>query len=281
MPAPTLVGLYFSKGKQNMTMLVNHINMMEVTLPVINMYPQPKNDYPLSNQLLLGERVQIIEQIENKHGCFYKAQAEQDGYQGFVKQKGLATAHKNQAEWFVDVQTTLLFEHSNIKSRHIATLGFASQIQQGRVENDLMETPLGWVCIKHLRSKNKFANNPAQIAKKMLHMPYLWGGRSHQGIDCSALIQHALAACKIKAPRDSAMQQQADIGTQINFEHIDQLKDNDLLFWPGHVAIIADHQILHANQGSMQTSFEDLQTGLLRIGKACKSNQPIICRLNI
>ncbi|MFK7940549.1 MAG: NlpC/P60 family protein [Roseovarius sp.] len=115
----------------------------------------------------------------------------------------------------------------------------------------------------HLSPLDHQAGDPVSVAERLLGTPYLWGGNSAFGIDCSGLVQAGCLACGIPCPGDSDMQQ-TELGHDIPEDT--PLQRGDLLFWKGHVAWVADPDtLIHANSFRMATTFEPLQDTIKRI----------------
>ena len=138
------------------------------------------------------------------------------------------------------------------------------------VENGFLETELGWVSVSQLKRKTELSKDPVEVSKLLQNAPYLWGGNTTLGIDCSGLIQISLLLCGIDCPGDSDQQmntlgQNIDIGSP--------RKKGDILFWKGHVAwVVNERQILHANAYHMATVIEEANEAIERIKKQDNNN---------
>ncbi|SHI79530.1 NlpC/P60 family protein [Wenxinia saemankumensis] len=118
----------------------------------------------------------------------------------------------------------------------------------------------------HLRPLDVRPQDPVAVAELFLGTPYLWGGNSGFGIDCSGLVQGALLACGIACPGDADLQEES-VGEVL--PEGEPPRRGDLLFWKGHVALMADAEtILHANATDMAVAFEDLDAACARIAAA-------------
>ena len=140
-----------------------------------------------------------------------------------------------------------------------------SRLAVARSEGRLAVTPTGGhVPAAHLVPIDAYETDFVGVAERFLGVPYLWGGKTTLGIDCSGLVQIALAACGIACPRDSDMQEQA-LGKALAPSH-EQLRCGDLLFWKGHVAIARSAtSLVHANAFHMAVAIEPTAEAIARI----------------
>ncbi len=124
----------------------------------------------------------------------------------------------------------------------------------------------GYVPATHLCGLDDIEGDFVAVAERFLGVPYLWGGKTSLGLDCSGLVQVALAACGIAAPRDTDMQERAlDVAVAADAAYAN-LRRGDLVFWKGHVAIVRDPETLvHANAFHMAVALEPIAAAIPRI----------------
>jgi cell wall-associated NlpC family hydrolase len=124
-----------------------------------------------------------------------------------------------------------------------------------------------YVPATHLAPLDRNETDFVAVAERFLGAPYLWGGKTALGLDCSGLVQVALTACGVSCPRDSDMQEQA-LGTAVAAD-LSALRRGDLIFWKGHVAIVRDRDaLLHANAHHMAVAIEPVAQAVARIRNA-------------
>jgi cell wall-associated NlpC family hydrolase len=126
----------------------------------------------------------------------------------------------------------------------------------------------GYVPALHLRPLGEFQSDFVAVAERFVGVPYLWGGKTALGLDCSGLVQVALSACGTACPRDSDMQERA-VGTPLAAAAFSARQRGDLMFWKGHVAIVRDRDtLIHANAFHMAVIIEPIAEALARIRAA-------------
>jgi len=212
------------------------------------------------DQLLFGELFRVL---EVKDG-FAWGQAARDGYVGFVAENDLA-ALGAPATHQVAVPRTYAFAEPNIKSRPVGLYSLnaltAIEATEGRFAKG---EGTGWFVAAHLAPIGTALTDYVAVAEGYLGAPYQWGGRESLGLDCSGLVQQALAACGKAVPRDTDLQL-AFFAPIARAER----RRGDLVFWKGHVAILLDADtILHANAHHMAVAIEPLADAEARVEAA-------------
>jgi cell wall-associated NlpC family hydrolase len=225
----------------------------------------PSSNATLLTQALKGERVTIYDR--NGEG-FAWGQLNSDGYVGWLPDRALARpaaapTHK------VTAIRTFAFPGPSIKLPPAATLPMGARLSVTREDGPFAVTREGWYLPRqHVGGIDNFTEDFVAVAERFVGTPYLWGGKSSLGIDCSGLVQVALNAAGTGCPRDSDMQQEG-LGRLLGLAESAQLRRGDLIFWKGHVAIVCDAgHIVHANAHHMATAIEDTRAAIARIKAA-------------
>lgn len=227
-----------------------------IAVPLADLLSRP--DGPRDRQLLMGDPVLVLERLD-RHAF---VRASKDGYCGYVALSALGPDRG--ATHSVAVPATHLYASASIKRREVTSLSFGCQLAIASGDGRFATTDQGlYVPSVHLKPIGSPLTDPAGIAEMFLGTPYLWGGNSRGGIDCSGLVQAALLACGIPCPGDSDLQW-ASVGTGLA-EGAD-LRRGDLLFWKGHVAMVTGpDRMIHANGFRMAVTYEGVAEGLARI----------------
>ncbi len=222
----------------------------------------PHADAGLETEALFGEAVTLYDDVGEGWGL---VQLNRDSYVGYMPLDALAPASAPPTHQ-VSAIRTFVFPAADIKRPPLLDLCFASPVVVHDMQGTFAVTDLGFIPARHLTPLGACETDAAAVALRFLGVPYLWGGRSSLGIDCSGLVQTALRACGVDAPRDSDMQEKA-LGQPVPMEA--PLQRGDLLFWPGHVGLVENSEtLLHANAFHMAVAREYLPDALVRIASS-------------
>jgi cell wall-associated NlpC family hydrolase len=216
-------------------------------------------DAPQDSELLFGESFTVYDRQDG----WAWGQAQKDSYVGYVRDAALAPPLTANAH--VTALMTPVFTAADLKSPVLDLLPLNARIARAAPNGDYHRIGPGrFVHFRHLAPLAECASDFVAVAQRFLGVPYVWGGKTFAGLDCSGLIQTSLHAAGIACPRDTDMQEQA-LGTKVGDA---PLQRGDLVFWKGHVGMMLDNaSLLHANAFHMQVALEPLAEAMMRIEK--------------
>jgi cell wall-associated NlpC family hydrolase len=234
----------------------------EVIESVAAVRERPTGDASLLTQAIMGERAMVYDR--NGEGWAW-GQLMRDGYVGWLPETALAEPSAAPTHKVTAIRS-FAFPGPSIKMPPIETLVMEALLTITREDGVFGVTPEGWYLpLRHIGRLDQHEADFVAVAERFVSTPYLWGGKSSLGIDCSGLVQLSLNAAGIACPRDSDMQQNM-IGHPLDASDWRALRRGDLMFWKGHVAIVRDGEtIVHANAHHMATAIEKTADAIARI----------------
>ena len=236
----------------------------QVVRPAVALRRRPAASAGFETEALFGEVVTVYDEADG----WVWGQLERDGYVGYLPADSLS-ADVRPATHKVSALGTFLYPAPDIKTPPIMHLSITAPLAVvERVDRFYRLATGGFVFDRHVSEQTRWYRDFVDIAERLIGTPYLWGGRTRIGLDCSGLVQVSMEAAGLTAPRDTDMQQ-AQIGRQITIgRSLDGLQRGDLIFWPGHVGIMCDGvMMVHANAHHMAVAVEPLAEAVHRISK--------------
>lgn len=243
---------------------------MRVRAPSAPLRRTPSSEVGYETEVLLGELVTVYDE----HEGWAWVQLQTDGYVGYVPVEALGTPDAEPTHKVCALRT-FVYPGPSLKLPKLGHLTLGSRVAVLTTDGDYARLATGgFVHTAHLDALDSHEPDFVAVAERFVGTPYLWGGRTSLGLDCSGLVQTALAAAGIPAPRDSDMQEES-LGVPVEMgPGLSGLSRGDLVFWKGHVGVMLDpERLLHANGHAMATTIEPLAVAEERI--RTKSYGPI------
>lgn len=233
----------------------------EVVEPIADLRRDPAHEAPLDTQAFKGERLTVYEMSEEGWAW---GQLESDSYVGYLSANALGPAGPAPTHR-VTAPRTFGFPGPDIKLPPMIALPMGARIEIVKETERFALNNYGWhFPLPHVAPLAKRQPNFVTVAESLMSAPYLWGGKSSLGIDCSGLVQIALQLAGIACTRDTYMQEK--IGQPVALKDV---RRGDLIFWKGHIAIAQDARtVIHANAHHMMVATEPLAEAITRIKRA-------------
>jgi len=249
---------------------------MRVRSEVVALRAEPHPEAGMDTQALFGERIDIYE-IDIEGWAW--GQLAHDRYVGYMAADDLTNdVAEAEATHRILAPRTFIYPARNIKSPPISALPMNALVHVMDDDGTFARLREGFVQQRHLALLDVTTSDFVSVAERFLHAPYLWGGKTWLGVDCSGLIQIALQAAGVEAPRDTDMQA-AQLGAPLAIDDLSRLQRGDLVFWKGHVGVMRDAQtLLHANGYFMQVTSEPLQEARARIAASSSGDVTAVRR---
>jgi cell wall-associated NlpC family hydrolase len=235
-----------------------------VVAPYASLHRHPSREAPIDTQAIRGESVTVYDE----HEGWSWVQLHDDGYVGYLPSEALGEPGPEPTHRVVAIRT-YVYPGPNLKLPNEGYLTLNSKLAVTDIQGDYARLAGGgFVFAAHIADLDTHEADYVAVAERFLHTPYLWGGKTSIGLDCSGLAQTVLTAVGIKTPRDSDMQEER-LGSRVEIKpDLSGLRRSDLVFWKGHVGLMVDAtNMIHATGHTMTVIIEPLSVAEERIRK--------------
>jgi cell wall-associated NlpC family hydrolase len=233
----------------------------QVSAPIAAVRREPYTAATQITQALMGEACRVF---ETREGWAW-VQLDADHYVGYIAEDALSAATAEPSHR-VAVVSTFIYPAPNIKAQPVTPVPLNAKVAiAGREGKFAALKNGGFVFAAHLKMVAEVEHDFVAVCELFQNVPYLWGGKSSAGLDCSGLVQLSLEAAGMACPRDTDMQERA-LGRPLHLGDLDSLQRGDLVFWNGHVGVMANaSDLIHANGHHMSVAREPLSDAVARI----------------
>ena len=242
---------------------------MRVAWECAPLFSAPSREGSIDTQALFGEEAIVYEQ--DAEGWSW-LQLARDGYVGYAPSEALREAAPAPTHR-LSAARSFVYPAPDMKTPPIGALPLGAMLAvSGRSGDFYALATGGFVFAAHVGPLDEREPDFVAVAERFLHAPYLWGGKTWAGLDCSGLVQIALQASGAPSPRDTDMMRAA-LGEDVAIDA--PLRRGDLAFWRGHIGVMRDEtRLLHANGFHMRVASEDFSEACARI--AAKSHGALL-----
>lgn len=233
-----------------------------VVVPCAPLRRVPRFDAGLETEAVMGEAVSVYEIRDG----FAFVQLQRDLYVGYLPETALGESEPVPTHR-VTALRTFLYPAANMKRENRGFLSLGACVPVEEREGDFLRLASGdYLFAAHCADLREHEPDHAATAERLVGAPYLWGGRTSLGLDCSGLVQLGLFMAGLPCPRDTDMQEKA-LGHALPLD-LDELRRGDLVFWKGHVGLMLDEtRLIHANGHHMAVAIEPIREAVARIAE--------------
>ena len=240
---------------------------------ITDIFEKKSRSSKLSSQMIYGEKFKILKTYKN----WLKIKTLYDNYNGYIKKKNFR--EKFNPSYKIKVLKSFVYKKKYSKFIKINKyLPFASKLEVLNEKKSFFEFEKNlWIKKSDVLKIDYFEKNFEKIYKMFLNVSYKWGGKTFEGIDCSALLQIFFQYNDISIPRDTKDQ----VKFFKNIKKSRYFNKGNLIFWKGHIAIcLSKYSLIHAYGPKKKVIMMDINSTIEEIKKNAKLEKTKIKRIN-